>query len=363
MSHPVYRRRSRGFTLIELLVVIAIIAILVALLLPAVQQVREAARKSQCQDHLHNLVIAIHNYEGSFKVAPPALLQDYHTYLTSTSGSNKAGLFGNNNEGAAWSWTGFLLPQIEQKPAYDTLQVSTVRAAVAIDQAFGGGNVAKRTVFTTPIDLLRCPSDPGDELSPGGMRSVSNVVGGGGKVDTIISNYIGISRGGSSGADSNNLFQVGRQQDAGWSNAGVSRLGIGTRFAQITDGLSNVLMIGERASRYTANGQTVEADAGLALIGGGSNVTNNTNICGANCGMADVTGAIAAVPLNPPRDPSTNDAEQVHRWGRTGFSSLHPGGVQFSLCDGKIVFCSENIDLQVLCDLARYADGRPVRAP
>ena len=79
-----------GFTLIELLVVIAIIAILVALLLPAVQQVREAARKSQCQDHLHNLVIGIHNYESSFKVLPPAMIADHHNY-------KNADVMGTNN--------------------------------------------------------------------------------------------------------------------------------------------------------------------------------------------------------------------------------------------------------------------------
>ncbi|MFV0442268.1 MAG: type II secretion system protein, partial [Planctomycetaceae bacterium] len=95
------RKGRRGFTLIELLVVIAIIAILVALLLPAVQQVREAARKSQCQDHFHNLVIAMHSYEGTFKGLPLAVAA--------------------NNTGHGPSVWVHVLPFIEQKPLYDRI--------------------------------------------------------------------------------------------------------------------------------------------------------------------------------------------------------------------------------------------------
>jgi len=124
----------RGFTLIELLVVIAIIAILVALLLPAVQQVREAARKSQCQDHLHNLVIAVHNYEGAFKMLNPR--------CTGT-GTNTAGL-------QRLRMSGFysLMPFMEQKPLYDQL--------VTLNLEPWNGNA----LYLESLDILNCPSEP-----------------------------------------------------------------------------------------------------------------------------------------------------------------------------------------------------------
>ncbi len=134
----------RGFTLIELLVVIAIIAILVALLLPAVQQVREAARKAQCQDQLHNLAIAIMNYEGSYKTLPPGL-----------TGTNQ----GTDHNGGRLSAFFGLLPYIEQKPLYDQ-----IRAGTAAGPGNQGGtpwtnNDTTHPWWRTDIAVLLCPSD------------------------------------------------------------------------------------------------------------------------------------------------------------------------------------------------------------
>ena len=111
--------RRRGFTLIELLVVIAIIAILVAMLLPAVQQVREAARKSQCQDHMHNIGIAIHNYEASHKMFPPLTI---NPGAFNCNANNVAGGGGDNiRNHTAYM---LLLPFIEQKSIYDQIDFS-----------------------------------------------------------------------------------------------------------------------------------------------------------------------------------------------------------------------------------------------
>jgi prepilin-type N-terminal cleavage/methylation domain-containing protein len=132
------RVRKTGFTLIELLVVIAIIAILIGLLLPAVQKVREAAARASCQDHLHNLALAVHHYEGTLNKVPPAWTPD-----------SGGGTF-NTNFGAGGNTFGtihfLLLPYIEQTPLYN--------------QSFNGSVYNAANVAPNIIKVLLCPSDP-----------------------------------------------------------------------------------------------------------------------------------------------------------------------------------------------------------
>ncbi len=134
-----FGQRTRGFTLIELLVVIAIIAILIALLLPAVQQAREAARRTQCKNNLKQLGIALHNYHDTFNCFPPA-----HIRTQSAVPAN----------GTLTGWRGFsvhsmLLPYIEQAPLYSSIDFNTYFDGSA------GNNTARRT----PLQAFRCPSD------------------------------------------------------------------------------------------------------------------------------------------------------------------------------------------------------------
>ena len=131
----------RGFTLIELLVVIAIIAILVALLLPAVQQAREAARRSSCKNNLKQLGLALHNYHDTFFTFPPGYVRQFST------GTTEAQSF--------WGWQTYLFPQMEESALYDAMQVGNVQLPT---------NLANATVLgqmDDPIDSLQCPSDAG----------------------------------------------------------------------------------------------------------------------------------------------------------------------------------------------------------
>ena len=343
------RRSRRGFTLIELLVVIAIIAILVALLLPAVQQVREAARKSQCQDHLHNIVIAIHDYEGSYKVMPPAMIADWHRGNNAPPPGNAATAFdghlGNQRHNAAWAWTAFILPFAEGKPTYDTLDVRGLNGHASLTAAFTGGDVAKQQAFQTPIEMYICPSDTNS--SNGLVRHGDRRVRAGGARNTIMSNYVGISRGG----HQNVSYITG----TAYIQNGVFSLNTATRFAWNTDGTSNTVWVGERNYEFNHPvnvGQKVTPRAGLALVAGGYDGNNTAAGCGGfHCGMNDATSTIGARPFN------------WHQSHQGGISSQHPGGCQFGLGDGKVTFIGENTDQTVLTRLARMADGNPVRVP
>ena len=331
MFHP--PRRRHGFTLIELLVVIAIIAILVALLLPAVQQVREAARKSQCQDHLHNLVIAMHSYEGVSKRLPPG-----HIWTRKNAAANAVveGRDGN------WAWGTAILPFVEQKPLYDRLQTTilTFEQSSALP-----GNLA---ALQTPIDLYRCPSDTApeenlDQKLPIGAGDGSANCDGPGCEATATSNYIGCVH---SGAllrhDWNGC--IGRAFQVGTAS-GTARC---IAFNDILDGTSNTFFLGERAWEL----QQTRLQAAVIFATNGDSELNDHQ------GLVYVTGA-GQYGINGTAADS----------GR-GFSSRHPGGAQFALGDGKVTFISENIDLNpsaavdsVLERLIARADRQPVKVP
>jgi prepilin-type N-terminal cleavage/methylation domain-containing protein len=352
-------RRRSAFTLIELLVVIAIIAILVALLLPAVQSVREAARKSQCQDHLHNLVIGMHNYEGSYKVLPPLFISDHITPTTTLPAHH-----GAISYAAQWAWGAMILKTVEQAPLYDTLQVGNRRAGQAVDL---WGTAAIQSALTTPIDLFRCPSDPGPEVFPGDRthRGFTNTT----RRGMIISNYIAVVR----GADTTNLTASGHEvynaRNALTNNqSGAFTADNGCKLAMITDGTSNQLFLGERAYQYPGvNGAIIPARAGVVLTAGGWAPGSTNGDCAGvgNCPGADVGGSLGHCPINAKSWPCLNGtlANSSAAVSRGNFSSLHPGGAQFALGDGKVTFLSENIDRVVASNLARKSDGRPVKVP
>ncbi len=283
-----------GFTLIELLVVIAIIAILVALLLPAVQQAREAARRSQCKNNLKQIGLAIHNYH------------DVHNVIVSGTLVKAGGVTAANT--AAWGWGAILLPYLEQQALYDA--ANTTQGD--LDLVLRDPNLRHLTQKT--VTVYRCPSDDSADLNA--TRNFNAPYGQGSDpmnpAHLATSNYIAMI-----GTRWGRLDRwVNEGRDPFGSLWGVSKV----RFRDITDGLSNTIMIGERdgecgagvwagVRRYEANG-----------------VIGNQSVLG-------TTGA----KIN---DPDNSGGESTCT---AGFSSRHTGGAQFLFGDGSVRFLSENI--------------------
>lgn len=332
MRHVNQGRNARAFTLIELLVVIAIIAILIALLVPAVQKVREAAARAQCQNNLKQLGLGVVNYEGANKKYPPGGRSYgwcYDSGAPTTAPSNQdRGIL--NQSG----WL-YVLPYLDQSPLHSQFKLDEATGsamgqfccpgsyymgtaappAALVGNPATNGNAALAAI---QLAVFRCPSDPG--------------------VKTLSGTTYGPSASGT-GAKTNYDFCVSNEYRCNaWTlfEGTSSRRMFGenstAKVAHVTDGTSNTIMIGE-TTLENANG-TCPAWAYRGWVQVGVNPGNGINVWG------------------PPATPTHG---KVRSWPYAG--SLHPGGAHFCFADGSVRFLSQSLDTTTLNRLSAMADG------
>ncbi len=333
------RTRKSGFTLIELLVVIAIIAVLIALLLPAVQQAREAARRSQCKNNLKQLGLALHNYHDTYNKFPSGFISNAWPSVAGT---------GATTELSCWSWGAMILPYIDQAPMYNLIQPGTI--SLAANLAAGG---AQATALTTPLPGFMCPSDTGPSMNDFG-RSYANAAvanqqndfgtydrratsDGVNRIAIAKSNYVGV-------VDSADSGTPAWLPTAYGPPLGLFSANSGNGIRNMTDGTSNTLIVGERAFRF----EGLAAGAGNAL-GFGITSDNGAAYIGSYSRSAL---AIYGIPYWGINQSVTNANHQTR-----GFSSTHVGGVHFLMGDGAVRFISDNIDHKPNSIAASFGTG------
>lgn len=314
-----------AFTLVELLVVIAIIGILIGMLLPAVQSVREAARRSACTNNVRQMALAMLNYESARQTLPPGI--NITDFDRTTSTRHHLGRF---------SWGTFILPQLEQAAIYDRLQPRYGTLAALLDSPEG------LAAAQTPLSIFRCPSDDGPRLND--VRLVELVAGGNQLVETALSNYVVNNNAGLPMWSQVDIEEVSVSDEETLLGAFAgSSGGKGLKLARFTDGTSSTILVGER--KYS-NGHVpevvedhiAEATPRAALLygsrGTGHTVTNPIDYSSWH-GVIDV-GFCGMAPIN--------DFSVWHK--DRSVSSNHAGGVVFALADGSVRFISESIDHQ-----------------
>jgi len=295
------RFKRRGFTLVELLVVIAIIGILVALLLPAIQAAREAARRSQCSNNLKQIGVAMHNYNDTFKTLPMGFTNDYGIAINYL-GQNYAH-HGNGTTAsryyASWTWSAYIAPFMELGAQHQTLNVTGTWAAQSLV------NAESRQVITSPVPAFRCPSDTGKDPHNGGEYRPADSAGT--RVYAATANYAGV-------CDDNSANIDNDQRNC----SGVFYVDSDTKFQDVVDGTSSVLMVGERCRyrQHTRCGETQDCGAAIVFVTGASNQLAHENRSNA----AAVGSAARGINW---------DSGDVcgNLWNaKTSFHSLHPGG-------------------------------------
>jgi len=328
------QKKYRAFTLIELLVVIAIIAVLIALLLPAVQQAREAARRSQCKNNLKQLGLALHNYHDVHRVFPSAGISRNTLTITAAGGGN---CFSSSSSTMSYApWTVMILPYIDQTPLYSTFDFSDLftlngNNAVAASSKNPGVNDDR---WKNGLPAYQCPSDPWLGLRPNRL------------------NYFGVMGGGVLSSGGVPQFHcVGSSEARGWSTNGIFSLNSSSRMRDITDGTSNVFLIGE--SNLMALSTNPAHHPGLTLSWCSS--ANNS------AGYSSPSSAAAVIsPMNTRFNKSgtlviTDAKDQV-----SSFGSFHTGGAHFVMADGSVQFVNENVNFASFRTLAIRDDGLPI---
>jgi len=300
------KNMNRGFTLVELLVVIAIIGVLIALLLPAVQQAREAARRMQCSNNMKQIGIALHNYHDTYGAFPAGWL------------------YRGGNGKCNYGWAVAILPFIEQQNFYDQLDPGNIPL---YDRYTGSASNADKALLQQRLEAYICPSDAAPELAE------SQKFGNTDHFDVAVSNYVACA------GWSNTPDYPIKDLDSGgifWGNSFLN-------FSDITDGSSNTLLVSER-----------EYPKGHAAtwLGVGRN-----NSYGNQSTLRTVFRAAFRMNYDYAEAGAPQNAGK-------GWSSLHPGGVMSLTADASVHFIPETTDRNnVLRPLSLRDDGNPFEPP
>ncbi len=316
------RRSGSGFTLVELLVVIAIIGILIALLLPAVQAAREAARRMQCTNNLKQVGLALHNYAQALRSFPPGCIVS----VGGPSAFDPWGEAAQTSTGShGTSWMLQILPFMEQASAHKQWSFATSVT----------GNAA---IAQLDMPGFYCPSRRNEVRSEDQPRLRNTSWQGGGN------DYGGCAGGGRTFTESGNKPFVASAADT-WQNSLRSGMFIpnkAARFNAVQDGTSSTIMTGElqRLTGTTSSTPPAQQSQDGWPVGGSATLFSTTD----------------------------------HDWGSTypgGMNnnyfespgSRHSGGANFGMADGSVHFLSENIDRQLFRLLGSMADGEPAQVP
>jgi prepilin-type N-terminal cleavage/methylation domain-containing protein/prepilin-type processing-associated H-X9-DG protein len=309
--------RRRGFTLVELLVVVAILAVLIGLLLPAVQQVRGAASRMQCANNLKQLGLAMHGYHDARRAFPPAYV-------------NKGGSWQNSGFGFTHGWAPFLLPYLEQQPLFNRYRWDLPQYAPE-----------NGPVIAAQLRVFQCPSAPEQDRymtfgpfayfkTQGACGDYAVALG----VDPVLAQL--------------GLVSPARDYRGALTNTPTPALALspapaGTRLTDITDGTSTTLLVTEGAGRPRL-WQAGQAGPDQLLVGGPWNHFKGDIILQGS--SPDGTAQPGPCALN-----CTNDAEVY---------AFHPGGANAVFADGHVQFLNAGLDIRTLARLITRAGGETV---
>ena len=354
MTYPTCPTGSRrqGFTLIELLVVIAIVAVLAALLLPAIQSAREAARRIECTNHLKQIALAILNFETSREVLPPAwaistplLMPPYQpidlTALPPTDPNYESPCPPSIGEVCnqvidAQSWTALILPFAEQSSLYNAYNMTMPFAAPS-----------NSTLVVTQLNLMVCPSAPPYRLAPYTDPISQQLYGIGWSVNLAAGDYaavVGISDGW--------LSLNGIIHPSGQDAMGLLRGNCARRIAECTDGTSNTIMVSEDAGRpfFYLAGKLIPYGVSTTGYNGGTPPTQANQ--GSGAGWADYNSQIYTDGDGTNQHTNWSSNSEVY--------SFHPGGANHVFVDGSVHFVKATTSAKTFASLITYNSGEVI---
>jgi len=329
-------RKPRGLTLVELLVVIAIIGVLVALLLPAVQAAREAARRAQCTNNVKQLALAVLNYESSFKQLPPG-----YGIMTATYGGN-----GSGGQQIEWPWCVRLFPYLEETSLFEAIRWDWNPGTNLTP--YPAGQVA---IVGARISAFLCPSDPSAQVRWNEEQNCPGTTPANFKPYGRIS-YAGNFGHGRDAANPGFMEAAGRIDGVFFYNGGI-------RLARIQDGTSKTLLTSEiiPGGPCTIRGSYSYDEGPLFMQDYGPN--DHTPDLVRWCDNSDATSTAFSPCLPDGSNGNVGTVQQLNMVLHTS-RSMHTGGVIASRCDGSAHFVAETIDTRTWKNLGDPKDGNVI---